>query len=821
MIRIEKIEIVEFRGIRKLVLELGKKSFGIAGPNGTGKSGVVDAIEFVLTGSITRLSGAGTAEISVKAHAPHVDSAKTPEKAIVRLTAHAPALGKTIIIERSVKAASTPTVTPSDAQTRALLAQLETHPEFALSRREIIKYILTPPGERSKDVQTLLRLDQIEKVRTSLQRVANDAKKEHTQAQGSDSRAKQEFIQDLGIKSATKAELLATVNERRVLLNLEPLKDLTPETSIKEGVVTGSDKQGTKARLSKPGTLADIACYDRYASVFASGELTKSATEASSLLEQIAADPAILKGFRQKVLVEQGLALIDEEACPLCDTAWDIEELKAHLTEKFERAFAAADLLAKLGVASVPILACLENFIIAARKIIQVCGQTEPNIDGKALSSFLDACTADRELLEKLESDPSVISDAATVLERLTKPIPVAAAQAVEHLRTYTEQLPEPSKEEAAKEYLIVAQEKYNRCRGTKTELELAATHEALAVKVFQHYGSVSTVVLESIYDTVQTDFTTYYSYVNRDDEEKFEGKLTPSVGKLAFDVDFYGKGKFPPGAYHSEGHQDGMGLCLYLALMKHTLGDGFTLAVLDDVLMSVDAGHRREVCSLLKTHFPKTQFVLTTHDPVWLQFMRTENLIHRSINFGGWTVDSGPQVWDEGDVWKQIEYKLGKSDVPSAAATLRRYLEFISTILADNIHAKVEYHANGHYDLGDLWPAVVQAWKARLQEAKDSAASWDNPTVEIEALQADAKKKIAATQSEQWMINKAVHYNEWASLQPQEFAHVVAAYQALLKSMQCKNLQCSEFLFVTPPKGEREALRCGCGQNNFNLRTK
>jgi len=386
-------------------------------------------------------------------------------------------------------------------------------------------------------------------------------------------------------------------------------------------------------------------------------------------------------------------------------------------------------------------------------------------------------------------------------------------------MRLYTEGLPDPSAEEAAKEYLIIAQEKYDRCRTTKSEIEAAANHEILASKVFEHYGEVSTKVLEAIYDKVEKDFTTYYSYINRDDEEKFEGNLIPSVGKLAFDVDFYGRGKFPPGAYHSEGHQDGMGLCLYLALMKHTLGDEFSLAVLDDVLMSVDTGHRREVCSLLKHHFPKIQFILTTHDPVWLQFMRTENLIRSNINFGGWTVESGPQVWSEGDAWKQIEEKLAKSDVPGASATLRRYLEYIATILADNLNAKVEYHANGHYDLGDLWPAVIQAWKARLQEAKESAAFWNNPTTDIETMQADAKKMIAETQSERWMINKAVHYNQWANLQPSEFAKVSVAFQALLKSMQCKNSPCAEFLSVSPPKGEREALRCGCGQNNFNLK--
>src|ERR1019366_9098747 len=157
--------------------------------------------------------------------------------------------------------------------------------------------------------------------------------------------------------------------------------------------------------------------------------------------------------------------------------------------------------------------------------------------------------------------------------------------------------------------------------------------------------------VLEGIYKAVEKDFTDYYRFINQEDEENFEGLLRPSVGKLGFDVDFYGRGKFPPGAYHSEGHQDAMGLCLYLALMKHTLGNNFTFAVLDDVLMSIDAGHRRDVCRLLKLKFPKTQFIVTTHDPVWLQFMKTEQFVQSSVIFGGWDVDVGPKMWLDLDV--------------------------------------------------------------------------------------------------------------------------------------------------------------------------
>ena len=64
MILVESIAIKEFRGIRDLTLDFKEKNFAICGPNGTGKSGVVDALEFVLTGKISRLSGEGKGDVS-------------------------------------------------------------------------------------------------------------------------------------------------------------------------------------------------------------------------------------------------------------------------------------------------------------------------------------------------------------------------------------------------------------------------------------------------------------------------------------------------------------------------------------------------------------------------------------------------------------------------------------------------------------------------------------------------------------------------------------------------------------------------------------
>lgn len=513
MIRIEQIEITEFRGIRQLTLNLGKKSFGIAGPNGTGKSGVVDAIEFVLTGGITRLGRAGTGEISVNAHAPHVDSAKSPEKAVVRLTAQVPNLSKPLVIERSVKSASAPKLTPDNAQTRAILAQLETHPEFALSRREIIKYILTPAGERSKDVQILLRLDELEKVRSSLQRIANDMRREHARAEVEDARCRQDFLQHIGIQAAKKSDLLTAVNARRSVLKLEPLTDLSAETSMKDGVTAGSSPT-VKPRLSKANVTAELALYQGYAEALESNSLKGARDKVAALLAQLTVDSAILKGFRQKVLVEQGIELIDDEACPLCDTAWNLDSLKAHLQEKVAKATAASAILHDIASAIDPINASLENAASAAQTLVRTCGGAEPKIDSKALADFASECGAARATLTRLEADPGSIPDVLTVLDWLTNPVAPTATAVVAAVKTHVEGLPEPSAEEAAKEYLIVAQEKYERCRVAKEDMENLAARSEIAAKVFECYGKVSTAVLEGIYDSVQKNFTSYYRYI-------------------------------------------------------------------------------------------------------------------------------------------------------------------------------------------------------------------------------------------------------------------------------------------------------------------
>src|SRR3546814_11073843 len=56
-----------------------------------------------------------------------------------------------------------------------------------------------------------------------------------------------------------------------------------------------------------------------------------------------------------------------------------------------------------------------------------------------------------------------------------------------------------------------------------------------------------TTKALEAIYHEVQEAFADYYRQINKDDESDFTAHLVPSIGKLGFDVDFYGRGRRNP----------------------------------------------------------------------------------------------------------------------------------------------------------------------------------------------------------------------------------------------------------------------------------
>ena len=176
MIQIKAIEIKNIRGIRNLSLTLDNKSFAIHGPNGTGKSGVVDAIDFALTGKIKRLSGEGMNEIPLAKYGPHIDALETPELASVELKAFLTGLEIEATITRDFKNLSRPKYEPNTAAVKEEFEKIAAHPEIALSRRQIMRFIIATAKKRSDQIEELLQLKKVKNARAALKTAFNTAK---------------------------------------------------------------------------------------------------------------------------------------------------------------------------------------------------------------------------------------------------------------------------------------------------------------------------------------------------------------------------------------------------------------------------------------------------------------------------------------------------------------------------------------------------------------------------------------------------------------------------------------------------------------------
>ena len=816
MIKLESVHTEWARGIaRKLELDFQRQSFAISGPNGSGKSAVIDAIEFALTGQIGRLTGSGTKGLSVTEHGPHVDKAKSPDAAFVELKVCIPNLGKSATIIRKFKSPAKVEIEPADDDVEAALVEVADHPEIVLSRREIIRFILIEPSKRSEEIQALLKLDAIGNTRSAFYTAQNRLQAAHRSVLAQVKSNSDGLRLHLQIDVLTAGALLEAANKRRKVLDLPQIEELTPDTEVDAGLASAAKQ----TELNRESALRDLKALHEAAQGFP--DLCKvEASEIVTNLANLEKDPSLLSALQRRSFIEKGLELVDGPECPLCDTPWEDEEhLRQHLQTKLVKSEEARKLQESLlsgGTAISDALIQIVGLIAPVHKLVQAEAETafaEPLADWKAD-------------LEKLKRELGTIQGLTGLMDRLTggwvQP-PDLLTQSIQGLISKVEATPDQTATVSAQTFLTTAQLRLGDYQAAMRKEKQAKAAATSAKTAYDSYCSVYEEALNRLYQEVETDFSTFYRELNEADENTFTAKFTPSEGKLSLDVNFYDRGLFPPGAYHSEGHQDAMGVCLYLALMKRLLGNRFSLALLDDVVMSIDSGHRYQFCKLLKEHFPDTQFIITTHDRLWAEQMKSAGIItaKRSVAFCSWNIDTGPLVEANEEIWDEISAGLDKGKVENAAAALRHHLEYTARHLADQLGARPPFRADGDYELGELLPSVLARMDRLLGKAATAAQSWGNDADKQAAV--ERRTSLSASNGaravEQWAVNKAVHYNAWANFGKKDFEPVVAAFRDLLDQFRCQT--CSSWLYVTPKRGAPESLRCSCSQINLNLKPK
>jgi energy-coupling factor transporter ATP-binding protein EcfA2 len=814
MIRLISLDIHQFRGIRSLSISFDKKNAAFLGPNGSGKSSVVDALDFLFTGSIRRLTGEGTGSVSVGRHGPHIDA--TAEEAIVVGVLDCPDCEQPIEIRRCVKSPDALEIigrTELPESLRRYLALATSSGLHLLTRREILSLILAEPGKRSDLVGALLRIEPLDSLRKELlgaTKLAADASNTLTAlATSQRNSALRAFLN----QPASSAEMLERVNAHRLALGGTPLGSLA-ELDLLNGLPTISgaasnplQSQRTKSAVSQALTWFTVD----------EQKWLDSCDRHIKELIGLRQNPTKLLAIRTGKLIRMGLALTEADYCPLCRTAWKREDLTNSLNQWLHEAREAQAEAARADASRQRLKAEYEPMVFLLRALAADLMGTHASLSA-VISQYVAR-------FEEVASTCGVdVVDGAVPEEsawaRLCESFRAnrGCRAAIDSLTSSIATLPNLKGAQQAWDELSAAERILSELRVTVREMRKARAGSTQLNLAYEDFIKARDEVLQSVYDAISERLALYYAEIHGADEDHFMARLDPTTAGLKLGVAFHGRGEFPPGAVHSEGHQDSMGVCLFLALVEH-LGADIGPVVLDDVVMSVDRDHRRGVAALLQKHFPYVQFILTTHDRVWWHQLRTLGVTTSkgAHEFSSWTLGDGPVVGEApASVMGRAREALTRGDIPGAAHLIRRAVEFVGPELCHQLGAKLRFRADGSWTAGEYMDSAISRYRQLLKKGKAAANSWNQdltPLVELDERFVDANARLGG---ERWAVNATIHFNEWADLGPADFEPVLRAHEDLLAAFVCS--ACAGQIYLLERGVKEVQVRCPCNGININL---
>jgi ABC-type lipoprotein export system ATPase subunit len=232
--------------------------------------------------------------------------------------------------------------------------------------------------------------------------------------------------------------------------------------------------------------------------------------------------------------------------------------------------------------------------------------------------------------------------------------------------------------------------------------------------KLYNEFSSTKKKKLDEIYGAIVGNVNDFYSKLHPGDPHK-NIELRIASGRRAsaeLKIESFEKAKEDPRAFTSEAHQDSLGLCIFLAFVKK-FNEGCNLIVLDDVVSTIDAQHRDLICDLLLEQFGDYQLVVTTHDGIWYEQLRSHQRAFgvdghwKNLEIIRWAVKTGPVIEPFKPRWEKIEAKIKSGDKTGAANEGRSYVEWLLKEICKATSARPVIRER--YTVADLLPPAKE----------------------------------------------------------------------------------------------------------------
>ncbi|MHA1228232.1 MAG: hypothetical protein ACTSR2_04235 [Candidatus Hodarchaeales archaeon] len=716
---IQKTTISGFRGINIPPLELdfckdkSIQSMMVYGKNGSGKSSIVDAWEWLCSGKIEHLAREGAGPQSY----PHKEAGEG--QTYIEVEFADGEIGR-IKMEYDPNRITQPRIEGNLSKLRGRIP----HP-CHLRYRDLTEFVYERKAEKyeilsrfmgfadalniQNDLQTCAgklgeRLEE-------LQRKRDDFSKGYREISGEEPKDTESFIKILNtIFSRHGVALIRGVTE--VKTSLETLRGLVEKDEKSRRLSYWKDIQRIISQFYPVEDIcSSISKFQEDFTTFRQDE-----EEISKLV--------LLDLYEKGIEAIKSLEIYD--ICPLCDKPYDgnlIEHIKSkqgHLDELSKRKNA-------LDIKK-------EELLSTVDKIIRKADFASLNLEEKELepplTQFRENLVNVRPLLEeckgmlgkKIENIDKGFDFLKKVDTKEHKSLLDSESRIKEEISRQVENLETDEPRKA----LVNDFQQVDSLQKSLTEWTQLNEKIKVLEKIKGHYEVIKAAYVEETkggvqasFDAISYDLKEYFTILEKDSEIIADPKIRLIPGKdkaVELEIMFGGDPISPAYKYLSESQLNSFGLSVFLASVKR-FNPNFKFIILDDVINSFDTYKRPRVIDLLSEHFSDYQILLFTHDSIWLDRLQRRFPKWIRKRFFGWDYTIGPRVEPGKNSYEQIDELLLHDKPAEAGWMFGRYLEWVLQELCENLEASVKYNRRNEYTLSELFQSFKERMEKKLKE--------------------------------------------------------------------------------------------------------
>ena len=764
--KIESLRIENFRGIRQLPLVLESQSLIVVGENGSGKSSIIDALEYYFTGTVEKLTG--RADVSEKRSIPHLGGGRT--EVTVAFTGENQPF--TIPFpRRSPKVRSA---------LRPLFDMAKDHP-FVLRRSQILNFVNARPSERYKEISKIVGLGDLDTIDSVWRRERKEAEREVARLGEAVDQIYDELSESLTSVISSERDLLNALDDWLLSASLE---------AVERREQLGDRVSELRAQLrSYPERVAVTQLRQLLDAIAALEEdLEQLLAEQETLSGRLIAywqDSDVLEDASWERLLNEAQRALGEvpelSYCPLCEAPLaNRDHFLAHLESRVEKLKAVTTARRQVRQTANGLAGRLNKFGAQLKELVQALQANKVTVDVQVANRAIEDFAAWRSALEgdRLTEQGGSLWRERESIQAVTSFLEEACTQTQERLTTIAWDDHIESLYELLQKLSVVDEQWHRLEVANKRLIHAQAVYEQIS-KVYDELIAARRRGVKRLGAALQEDFNRFYQQLHPD-EGYGEISLIPRK-KQGSGVDllaqFFGQEPAHPLGYWSEGHLDSLGLCVFLAFIRR-FNNQFKIVALDDVLTTVDAGHRLRVARLLAKEFSGYQFIITTHDQLWAKQLQNALPNSRLISLKPWSFEQGAGSW--GKVlsdWEYYQEQAAKGRPQDAIAGTGRNLEKFLYQMRGNLRLAVPAKPNDDYTIGDLYPSFFKWVKAHQIERAD------RPTFGQELL------ALREELEEVWRLRNwaGAHFNEWAAtVTTDEAIAFIETVRRLVEAFEC-----------------------------------